>query len=147
MEFTPKMKQEVSTLRQIHFVPGTFASHVVMSLDTDDKGEIRRALTLALSFSYIKKAIAVDTDINPSDAQEVEWALASRFQAHKDLILLPGMKGYTIDPSCGDGYSSSKIGMDATRPRRTGFEKVDFPEQVKTRVSPILKDLARRNRA
>jgi 2,5-furandicarboxylate decarboxylase 1 len=144
MEFIPKMKSEVPSIRDIHFVPGTFATHVVMSLDTDDRGEIRRALTLALSFSYIKKAIAVDTDVDPSDAQQVEWALASRFQAHKDLILLQGMRGYVIDPSCGESFSSSKIGMDATRPRKTGFEKVDVPEQVKTRVRPILKNLARR---
>ena len=141
MEFIPKMKREVPTLRRIHFVPGTFATHVVMSLDTDDKGEVRRALTLALSFSYIKKAIAVNTDVDPSDAQEVEWALASRFQAHKDLILLQGIRGYVIDPSCGDGFSSSKIGLDATRPASTGFEKVDVPEQVKSRVIPILKGL------
>jgi 2,5-furandicarboxylate decarboxylase 1 len=146
MEFIPKMKREVPTIRQIHFVPGTFATHVVMSLDTDDKGEIRRALTLALSFSYIKKAIAVDTDIDPSDVQEVEWALASRFQAHKDLILLQGIRGYVIDPSCGEGFSSSKIGLDATRPHKAGFEKVDVPEQVKARVSPILKSLTRKNR-
>jgi 2,5-furandicarboxylate decarboxylase 1 len=146
MEFIPKMKSEVPSIRDIHFVPGTFATHVVMSLDTDDKGEIRRALTLALSFSYIKKAIAVDTDIDPSYAQEVEWALASRFQAHKDLILLQGIRGYVIDPSCGESFSSSKIGMDATRPRKAGFEKVDVSEQVRARVSPILKSLARKNR-
>ncbi len=147
MEFIPKMKREVPSLRQIHFVPGTFATHVVMSLDTEDKGEVRRALTLALSFSYIKKVVAVDTDIDPSDPQEVEWAQASRFQAHQDLILLQGLRGYSIDPSCGESFSSSKIGMDATRPRKAGFEKADVPEKVRARVDPILKNLGRRNRS
>lgn len=144
LDFIPKMRREIPSLRQIHLVPMTFGSHVVMSIDSDHKGEIRRALTLALSFTSVKKAVMVDVDVNPEDGQEVEWALATRFQADRDLIVIPELRGQPIDPSSrwtGEGFLTTKMGLDATRPKKEGFEKVDVPEDVKRRLSPVLKDL------
>jgi 2,5-furandicarboxylate decarboxylase 1 len=141
INFVPKMKKKIPSLKEIHFIPGTFGSHVVMSIETDNKGEIRKALTFALSFTNIKKAIVVDEDIDPEDHQEVEWALATRFQGDRDLIILPDLRGQPIDPSSKEGFLTTKIGMDATRPKKGGFEKVDVPLIVKRRLAPILKNL------
>jgi 2,5-furandicarboxylate decarboxylase 1 len=144
LDFIPKMRKEIPSLRQIHLKPMTFGSHVVMSMDTDHKGEIRRALTLALSFTMVKKVVVVDMDVDPQDDQEVEWALATRFQADRDLIVIPELRGQPIDPSSrwtGEGFLTTKMGLDATRPKKEGFEKVDVPEEVKRRLSPVLKDL------
>jgi 2,5-furandicarboxylate decarboxylase 1 len=146
LDFIPKMKREIPTLKQIHLIPGTFGSHVVMSIETDHKGEVRRALSLALSFIHIKKAIIVDEDVNPEDDQEVEWALATRFQGDRDLIVLSDLRGQPIDPSSKEGFLTTKIGMDATRPKKEGFEKVDVPEEVKSRLAPILKNLKGREK-
>ena len=144
LDFIPKMRREIPSLHRIHLVPMTFGSHVVMSIDTDHKGEIRRALTLALSFTSVKKAIVVDVDVDPEDDQEVEWALATRFQADRDLIVVPELRSQPIDPSSrwtGEGFLSAKMGLDATRPKKEGFEKVDVPEEVRNRLSAVLKDL------
>jgi 2,5-furandicarboxylate decarboxylase 1 len=141
LDFVPKMKREIPSLKQIHLIPGTFGSHVVMSIVTDHKGEVRRALSLALSFPNIKKAIIVDEDVDPEDDQEVEWALATRFQGDRDLIVLPDLRGQPIDPSSKEGFLTTKIGMDATRPKKEGFEKVDVPKEVKSRLASILKNL------
>jgi 2,5-furandicarboxylate decarboxylase 1 len=149
LDFIPKMRKEIPSLRQIHLKPMTFGSHVVMSMDTDHKGEIRRALTLALSFTMVKKVVVVDTDVDPQDDQEVEWALATRFQADRDLIVIPELRGQPIDPSSkwtGEGFLTTKMGLDATRPKKEGFEKVDVPEEVKRRLSPVLKDLVGRTK-
>ncbi|MCG8552371.1 MAG: UbiD family decarboxylase, partial [Desulfobacterales bacterium] len=51
----PKIKRDFPSIIDIHFTPGTFGSHVVMSTSTDDRGDIRRAVTAMLSFSNIKK--------------------------------------------------------------------------------------------
>ena len=141
LDFIPKMKREIPSIREIRFVPGTFGAHAVMSLDTENRGEIRRALSLALSFTNIKKVIAVNTDINLQDDQELEWALATRFQADRDLILMTNLRGQPIDPSSGDGFLTTKMGLDATKPRPEGFDKVGVPEEVKKRVTPVLKKL------
>lgn len=144
LDFIPKMRREVPSLRRIHLVPMTFGSHVVMSIDSDHKGEIRRALMLALSFTGVKKAVMVDVDVNPEDGQEVEWALATRFQADRDLIVIPELRSQPIDPSAtwtGEGFLTAKMGLDATRPKKEGFEKVDVPDRVKRRLSGVLKDM------
>jgi UbiD family decarboxylase len=103
-------------------------------------------LTLALSFSNIKKAVIVDEDVNPEDDQDVEWALATRFQGDRDLIVIPDLRGQPIDPSSKEGFLTTKIGMDATRPKREGFEKVDVPIEVKQRLAPILGKLTRKEK-
>jgi UbiD family decarboxylase len=115
-----------------------------MSIETDRKGEARRALNLALSFKNIKKTIIVNDDVNPEDNQEVEWALATRFQGDRDLIVLSDLRGQPIDPSSKEGFLTTKIGMDATRPKKEGFEKVDVPIIVKQRLDPILGKLNRK---
>jgi len=143
IDFVPKMKKEISSLKKIHFIPGTFGSHVVMSIDTENKGEIRRALTFALSFTNIKKAIVVDEEVDPEDYREVEWALATRFQGDRNLIILPDLRGQPIDPSSKEGFLTTKIGMDATRPKKEGFGKVEVPLEVKKRLAPFLGKLKR----
>ncbi len=144
LDFIPKMKREIPNIREIRLIPGTFGSHAVMSLDTDNRGEIRRALSLALSFTNIKKVVAVDPDVNIHEDQEVEWALATRFQADRDLIVLTNLRGQPIDPSSGEGFLTAKMGLDATRPRPEGFERVTVPEEVKRRVAPLLQRLSRK---
>ena len=141
IDFIPKMKREIPSIHKIHMVPNTFGSHVVMSVDTESKGEIRRTMILALSFPHVKKVVLVDRDVDPGDEQEVEWSLATRFQADRDLILISGLRGQPIDPSSGEGFLTTKIGMDATRPKKEGFDRVDVPEEVKVRLTPVLKNL------
>lgn len=144
LDFIPKMKREIPSIHQIHLVPMTFGSHVVMSIDSDHKGEIRRALALALSFTGVKTAVMVDVDVDPEDDQEVSWALATRFQADSDMVVLSKMRSQPIDPSAtwtGEGFVSAKMGLDATRPKREGFEKVDVPNPVKQRLSALLTDI------
>ncbi|MBM4349967.1 MAG: UbiD family decarboxylase [Deltaproteobacteria bacterium] len=143
LDFVPKMKREIPSIREVRLIPGTFGSHAVISLDTENRGEIRRALSLALSFTNMKKVIAVNTDINIQDDQELEWALATRFQADKDLMVMTNLRGQPIDPSSGDGFLTAKMGLDATKPRLKGFEKVGVPEGVGKRVASILKSLNR----
>jgi len=138
LDFIPKMKREIPSIKEIRLIPGTFGSHAVISLDTENRGEIRRALSLGLSFTNIKKVIGVNTDINLQDDRELEWALATRFQADRDLIIMTNLRGQPIDPSSGDGFLTAKMGLDATKPRSEGFEKVEVPEEVKKRIVPVL---------
>jgi len=141
LDFIPKMKMGIPSLLDIHLVPGTFGAHTVMSIDSDNRGEIRGALTMALSFSNIKKAVIVNTDVDPRDPLAVEWAMATRFQADTDLIVIPSLKGQPIDPTSGEGFTTAKVGVDATRPRVKGFEKVNFPEEVQGRLPSLINEL------
>lgn len=63
----------------------------------------------------LKRVIVVDEDIDIYDDRDVEWALATRYQADEGLIVRKE-KGSSLDPSSYGGNVTSKTGMDATMP-------------------------------
>jgi 2,5-furandicarboxylate decarboxylase 1 len=85
----------------------------------------------------IKQVVVVDTDVDVHDPAEIEWAIATRFQADRDLVIVAGAQGSPLDPSTTVGQPddapphmqgvSAKMGLDATRP-------VVYPAHVFTRV-------------
>lgn len=137
----PRMKSDFPSLIDIHFMPQTFGSHVVMSMESDDRGDIRRALTAMLSFANVKKAVIVNEDVNIRKPLEVEWAMATRFQADQDMIVFSGLKGAAIDPSAGDKFQTTKLGIDATRPSRKGFGRIQFPDEIQSQLPYSLDEL------
>lgn len=58
----------------------------------------------------------VDDDINIDDPLQIEWAVATRFQAERDLVILNHALGSKLDPSTDivKRGLGSKIGLDAT---------------------------------
>ncbi|MDP7983133.1 MAG: UbiD family decarboxylase, partial [Conexivisphaerales archaeon] len=67
--------------------------------------------------SDLKMVTVVDEDINPEDPEDVEFAIATRFQPDRDLIVLPGMRGSSLDPSSDQAtLTTAKWGIDATAP-------------------------------
>ena len=51
------------------------------------------------SHRSLKQVTVVDDDIDPNSADAVEYAMATRFQADKDLIILTKVRGSSLDPS------------------------------------------------
>ncbi|MEM3022135.1 MAG: UbiD family decarboxylase, partial [Candidatus Bathyarchaeia archaeon] len=51
------------------------------------------------------------------DPTAVEWAIATRFQGDRDLVIIRGARGSSLDPSADqEGLTTTKLGFDATRP-------------------------------
>ena len=63
----------------------------------------------------VKHVIVVDEDVDIRDSNEVEWAVATRFQADRDLVVVPESQGSKLDPSTRNGVGA-KMGLDATKP-------------------------------
>ena len=63
----------------------------------------------------IKHVVVVDADVDIHDQAEVEWAIATRFQADRDLVVVSEAQGSRLDPSSRNGVSA-KMGFDATIP-------------------------------
>jgi len=81
----------------------------------------------------LKHCVVVDDDINIYDPQEVEWAIATRFQADKNAVILSNQPGSSLDPSGdlseGKKATTSKAGLDATIPTSAtekGFKKEQY---------------------
>ena len=80
--------------------------------DGEPKNAILSALTAHPS---LKIVYVVDHDIDISDPNAIEFALATRFQAHDGLVVIHGAKGSSLDPSSNQAErTTSKIGIDAT---------------------------------
>lgn len=95
---------------------GTCRYHLVVKVDKTSDGEPKNIILGAFGGHYdIKQVVVIDMDVDIDDPNEIEWAIATRFQADRDLIVVSGAQGSKLDPSTNDGISA-KMGLDATRP-------------------------------
>jgi UbiD family decarboxylase len=80
-------------------------------------GEARNALAAVLACpADVKHAFVVDDDIDIFSDDQVDWALATRFQVERDLLVLSGMRAFPLDPSLCGAKLGSKAGFDLTIP-------------------------------
>ena len=95
--------------------------HGVVAIRKQSEGDAKNAMMAAFgSHTSMKRVIIVDEDIDIYNDREVEWAVATRFQADRGLVVLHGARGSSLDPSAGE--TTSKIGIDATKPLGGGEE-------------------------
>lgn len=91
--------------------------HAVISIKKQ-AGEGKNALLAALSVMDLKHVVIVDDDIDVNDPTEVEWAIATRVQGDRDVIIIPGARAKPLDPSLyitpGQVPTGAKVGIDAT---------------------------------
>jgi len=115
--------------------------HAVVQISKKKNSDAKKVIekTFAAHRS-LKMVTVVDEDIDPTDAESVEYAMATRFQADKNLIIIKKVRGSSLDPSSDQkNLLTAKLGIDATRPllkRPEGFEIAKIPGNDKI----LLKD-------
>ncbi|HYH41522.1 MAG TPA: UbiD family decarboxylase, partial [Burkholderiales bacterium] len=92
--------------------------HAIISIKKQ-AGEGKNALLAALSVMDLKHVVVVDDDIDINDPTDVEWAIATRVQGDRDVIVIPGARAKPLDPSLpvmagGVVPIGAKVGIDAT---------------------------------
>jgi UbiD family decarboxylase len=107
--------------------------HAVVQIDKQSEDDGRNAILAAFAgHRSCKHVYVVDADIDIYDPRQVEWAMATRFQGDRDMLVLPRERGSSLDPSAESGtHLTTKIGFDLTRPLQTkgkNFERAPFPE-------------------
>lgn len=113
-------------------VPSPFTCYV--SIEQRLKGQGKNAIMAVFGADlYIKRVVVVDQDVDIYDDRQVNWALATRSQPDRDMIVINGARGSDLDPSTsGDDGFTSKWGIDATaKPLLEEFTpRHHFPEDV-----------------
>lgn len=99
---------------------------VVVKFRQRHEGQAKNVLAAALSSPYLhpKIAIAVDEDIDATDLGDVFWAVNTRVNPGRDIIMISGTRMHPLDWSSdsvdipGSEYQkvASKMGIDATKP-------------------------------
>ena len=103
--------------------------------DSDPKKIIMKTFE---SHRSLKQVTIIDEDIDPNSADSVEYAMATRFQADKDLVILRNVRGSSLDPSSDQKkLQTAKMGIDATKSlskRPEGFELAKIPKIDKIKL-------------
>jgi 2,5-furandicarboxylate decarboxylase 1 len=111
--------------------------HGVVQIDKQDAHDGWRAIEAAFrGHGSLKHVVVVDEDIDIYDLHDVEWAIATRFQAHSDLVVWEGRPGSSLDPSSairipGQKTRTTKMGLDATIPWHTPLGELRSAEERK----------------
>jgi UbiD family decarboxylase len=134
----PTIFNEVNRVCQcidVYITPGGCSwLHAVVQIKKTQPDDGRKAIAAAFEgHKSLKHCVVVDEDINIYDPQDVEWAIATRFQADKNAVVLSNQPGSSLDPSGdlteGKKANTAKAGLDATAPLVTtgkGFKKVNY---------------------
>ncbi|KAF5434053.1 4-hydroxybenzoate decarboxylase, partial [Candidatus Methanophagaceae archaeon] len=89
--------------------------HAVVQLKKMGEGEAKNAIIAAFAaHPSLKRVVVVDDDIDIFNMNEVEYAIATRVRWNEDVVLIPGVKGSSLDPSAKNALTT-KVGIDATK--------------------------------
>jgi len=129
-EAVQKAVPEVTGVRLT--IGGACWFHAVVGIRKQAEGDGKNAIMAAFgSNPSVKHVVAVDEDINIDDAEEVEWAIATRMQGSDDLLIIREARGSSLDPSSDqEKILTAKVGVDATMPwdkPREKFERARIP--------------------
>jgi len=118
--------------------------HAVISIRKQSDGDAKNALLAAFAaHPSLKHAIVVDEDVDVFNPSEVEWAIATRFQADEDLVVIRNVRGSTLDPSADiETGLTTKVGLDATAPLmlpKERFERANVP--ISDRAAKIIESI------
>jgi UbiD family decarboxylase len=128
-----KKVNEVARCLDVNISPGGCSwLHAVVQIDKQAEDDGLKAIQAAFAgHRSCKHVFVVDRDIDIYDPLRVEWAMATRFQAERGLVMLEKEQGSSLDPSAEPGtHLTTKVGFDLTRPleaRGKVFEKAEFP--------------------
>jgi UbiD family decarboxylase len=130
------VKASVPTVVSVR-IPAPFT--VFISIEKRTEGQGMNAITAALGAEmYLKNVVVVDHDINIYDTHHVLWAISTRVQPHRDILLIPSSRGSDLDPSCTVDGLTSRMGIDATAsPSLAEFTpRHQIPKDILDRIKP-----------
>src|SRR3954454_20134769 len=146
------LRRSFPNVRDVHLARGGVCRyHLYVQIAKRQEGEAKNIMLGAFAGHYdVKHVIVVDEDVDLHDPAEVEWAVATRFQADRDLVIVPNSQGSRLDPSTRDGVGA-KMGLDATKPldademkfkriRVPGEDEVDLGRVISTSASQSWRD-------
>jgi 2,5-furandicarboxylate decarboxylase 1 len=135
------------TVKDINVTLGGCAFwHAVISIKKQP-GEAKNALLAALSVMDLKHVVVVDDDIDVFDPAEVEWAIATRVQGDRDVLIVSNARAKPLDPSLsptppGVVPTGAKVGIDATIPEGVppeAYERITYAYADSAKIDDYVK--------
>ncbi len=112
------LETAVREVKAVYATPSSGGMYNVrIALKPRVPGEARNAIAAAFgSLANVKHVFVVDPDIDVFSDEQMDWALATRFQADRDLVVQAGFRTLPLDPSLAGARTGAKAGFDLTLP-------------------------------
>jgi 2,5-furandicarboxylate decarboxylase 1 len=136
------LQRSFPNVRDVHLSRGGACRyHLYVQIRKRQEGEAKNIMLGAFAGHYdVKHVIVVDEDVDIHDAAAVEWAVATRFQADRDLVVVSESQGSKLDPSTRHGVGA-KMGLDATKPLSADemtFKRIRVPGEEKVDAAALV---------
>ena len=145
--FLPLIKLQIPEIIDMNTMEeAVFHNMIVVSIKKRDPGHAKKVMfsiwgTGQLMFSKI--VLVVDPDIDVHDRKQVIWAMSTRIDPSRDVVIIPGTHTDSLDHASSLFNYGSKMGIDATRKWKSeGYDR-EWPEtlQMKKDVDERVQDL------
>lgn len=124
---------EVTTIKNVVLTEGGCCYlHAVVQIEKQTEGDGKNAIMAAFAaHTSLKHVVVVDEDINIFDPNDVEFAIATRVKGDMDILIIPNVRGSSLDPRGAPDGTTTKVGIDATKilVEKEMFERAVIPEE------------------
>jgi 2,5-furandicarboxylate decarboxylase 1 len=128
----------------VNVTPGGCCHWHIVAAIKKHPGDGKNAILALLSIADIKHVIVTDDDIDIFDPVDLEWAVATRVQADRDVVIVSNARAKPLDPSLPpvNGIpTTAKMGIDATIPEnvpRERYNRIVYVNEGKIRLEDYL---------
>lgn len=117
--YEPKIYRAVAGVTEVRNVVLTKGGcgylHAVIQIKKSTQGDAKNAIMAAFAaHTSLKHVVVVDEDIDPCDPNDVEYAVATRVSGDRDIMVITGVRGSSLDPCQLEDGTNVKVGIDAT---------------------------------
>ncbi len=149
--FVPLLQQQFPEIADFHLPPEGCSYRIgVAAIRKAYPGHARRVMmglwSYLRQFSYTKLLIIVDEDIDVRSWADVMWALSTRFDASRDLLVVENTPIDYLDFASPKEGLGGKLGLDATT--KLGVETdrewgkvLDMDEDTRARIDALWPEL------
>ncbi|MBN1133707.1 MAG: UbiD family decarboxylase [Methanosarcinaceae archaeon] len=123
---------EVTTVKNVVLTEGGCCyMHAIVQIEKQTEGDGKNAIMAAFAaHTSLKHVVVVDDDIDIFDPKDVEFAIATRLKGDSDILVIPNVRGSSLDPRGALDGTTTKVGIDATKVLKEAekFERAKMPE-------------------
>lgn len=119
--------------------------HLYVQIKKRFEGEAKNIMMGAFAGHYdVKHVVVVNDDVDIHNPSEVEWAIATRSRADRDVLIVPEAQGSRLDPTTIEGVGA-KMGIDATTPLNAPpmrFKRIHIPGEEAVDLDAVAAPIA-----
>ena len=117
--YEPKIYRAVAGVTRVKDVVLTRGGcgylHAVIQINKSTQGDAKNAIMAAFAaHTSLKHVVVVDEDIDIRNPEEIEYAIATRVSGDRDVMVITGVRGSSLDPCQLEDGTNVKVGVDAT---------------------------------